>query len=127
MKNLFELEKQKANLKSQLAQLEEKIKTEQSLYAEKIVFKDNKKTGYLEQDGFKLKMEKKETITWDQEKLRALRIQLTDEVFRPYFKFEWKHADKKALDIFIKTPQGAPLMDAMTIKTTNSFTLEQVG
>lgn len=66
-----------------------------------MVFPQDKKTLYYEQDNFIVKVVKKETLKWDQEKLNKARLFLGDETFLSLFYFEWKHKHRSVLDYFL--------------------------
>lgn len=60
-------------------------------------FKDGSKTGHLSVPGFKVKVEQKENISWDQEKLQIARAKLGDEAFHALFKAEYKPVSSAVL------------------------------
>jgi hypothetical protein len=64
-------------------------------------FKNDAKTGYLVGAGYKVKVQLKENIAWDQEKLHMLRDNIPEEQFQKLFRMLYEPVARKAIDGFL--------------------------
>ena len=106
-------------LKAYLASLSEEI-------AKRAVFPEGKNTASASIGGYKVKVQRKETYSWDQAKLNTARFALGDEKFLHLFRYKWE-ANKRALDGFMANAseeQKRPVEDALTIKKSFSVSTE---
>lgn len=125
---LFLLKQQEEILKAQASDIKEQITLLEQEIGKTAVFPNGKKTFNYEQDGFSVKVERKETLKWDQEKLNQARAKLGDKTFLRLFKFEWKHKQKAVLDEFMSNNANAqPLKDALTITDKYSVSIESTA
>ena len=111
-----EIEERKARLK----EIEEQI-------TPMAVFPDGKSTANIDAGNYVLKVQKKSIYKWNQGKLNVARQDLGDEKFLSLFTFEWKPIAKKEIDVFLKhanTAVKAPVMDALTISSSTSVSVE---
>lgn len=125
---LFLLKQQEEILKAQANDIKEQITLLEQEIGKTAVFPDGKKTSNYEQDGFSVKVERKETLKWDQDKLNKARAELGDGIFLRLFKFEWKHKQKAVLDEFLAHDAKAQtIQDALTIKNNFSVSIESTA
>lgn len=109
-----------------MKELREEISSIELEIGNSVVFPQDKKTLYYEQDNFIVKVAKKETLKWDQEKLNKARLFLGDETFLSLFYSEWKHKHRSVLDYFLKKNINAELIeDALSISNKFDVTLKQ--
>lgn len=126
LQQLFSLKQQEEILKAQANEIKEQINSLEQEIGKTAVFPQGKKTSNYEQDGFSVKVEHKETLKWDQDKLNKARAELGDDTFLRLFKFEWKHKQKAVLDEFLANDANAkPLKDALTIFDKFSVSIER--
>lgn len=126
LQELYSLKQQKEVLDAQLKGIKEQIADIELEIGNSTVFPQDKKMLSYNQDNFAVKIEKKETLKWDQDKLNQARITLGDDTFLNLFGFEWKHKQKAVLDNFIKTDARAKVVqDALTITHKFNVSIEQ--
>lgn len=126
LQQLFSLKQQEEILKAQANEIKEQINSLEQEIGKTAVFPQGKKTSNYEQDGFSVKVERKETLKWDQDKLNKARAELGDDTFLRLFKFEWKHKQKAVLDEFLANDANAKhLKDALTISDKFSVSIER--
>ena len=126
MENLASLVRERHELKIQIDELKARLAEVSDAIARQAVFPEGKNTASASIGGFKVKVQRKETYVWDQDKLNNARLVLGDETYLRLFRFEWKH-NKKALDGFLANAaeqQKRPIEDAMTVKKTFSISTE---
>lgn len=127
LQQLFSLQWQEETLKKELNEVKEQINLLEQEIGKSTVFPQGKKTFNYEQDGFYVKVERKETLKWDQDKLNKTRAELGDETFLRLFKFEWKHKQKAELDKFLAHDAKAKsLQDALTISDKFSVSIKNI-
>lgn len=117
------------DLKAQITEHQSRLKVLQAQLAGLAVFSEGKHTATIQGDGVLAKVVNKMENSWDQPKLNAARAQLGDETFLSLFGFEWKPRAKKDIDGFLAhAPQDKrqPILDALTIKTSQSVSFERV-
>jgi hypothetical protein len=126
MEDLASLVRERHELKIQVDELKARLAEVSDAIARKAVFPEGKNTATASIGGYKVKVQRKETYVWDQDRLNNARLALGDETYLRLFRFEWKH-NKKALDGFLANAleeQKRPIEDAMTIKKTFSISTE---
>lgn len=126
LKKLFELKQQEEVLKAQANDIKEQITVLEQEIGKTAVFAQGKKISNYEQDGFAVKVERKETLKWDQEKLNKARAEIGDSIFLRLFKFEWKHKNKSVLEDFLSDgdQNNARIREALTITDKFSVSIE---
>jgi len=115
----FALKSQIDELKSRLAEVSEAI-------AKQAVFPEGKNTANASIAGYKVKVQRKTTYSWDQDKLNNARLALGDETYLRLFRYKWEH-NKKALDGFLANApetQKRPVENALTVKKSFSVSTE---
>ena len=81
------------------------------------MFADGKNTAHMTGQNHKVTIQRKETISWDQNQLGQARHELGDAMFFQLFGWEFEPKTKKNLDGFLAHSPKAPLVHAaMTIK-----------
>lgn len=115
-----------AKLKAEIDALQIQYKEINQQIFEQTTFANGKNTATTQAGNIIAKIQRKETYTFDQEKLDAVRQFLGDAKFMELFTFKWQ-ALKKNLDGFLANApaeQKKPVMDALTIKPSFSVTYE---
>lgn len=118
-KEHYELKSQIDGLKARLAEVSEAI-------AKQAVFPEGKNTANAVFGNVKVKVQRKETYSWDQNKLGNARFALGDERFLKLFRYKWE-ANKKTLDGFLLNApehEKRPVEDALTIKKSFAVSTE---
>lgn len=113
-------------LKSQIDELKLRLAEVSEAIAKQAVFPDGKNTATASIAGYKVKVQRKETYSWDQAKLNTARFALGDEKFLHLFRYKWE-ANKRALDGFMANAgeeQRRPVEDALTVKKSFSVSTE---
>ena len=126
MENLENLVGEHHALKTQIDELKARLAEVSDAIAKQAVFPGGKNTATASVGGYKVKVSRKETYAWDQDKLNNARLALGDETYLRLFRFEWKH-NKKALDGFLANAmdeQKRPVVEAMTVKKSFSVSTE---
>lgn len=127
---LFLLKQQEEILKAQASDIKEQITLLEQEIGKTAVFPDGKKTSNYKQDGFSVKVERKETLKWDQDLLNQARAKLGDKTFLRLFKYEWKHKNLAVLRDFLSDKTNndtAFLMAAMTVTDKYSVSIESTA
>ncbi|MDE5681134.1 MAG: hypothetical protein K2I05_02165 [Mailhella sp.] len=123
---LFILKQKKDALTVQLKELKKQIFSIESEIGNSVIFLQDKKTLYYKQGNFTVKVVRRETLKWDQEKLNMARLFLGDETFFHLFDFEWKHKHRAILDDFLKNNVNAKIIErALTINNKFNVTIGQ--
>lgn len=123
MESIEVLVKEHYSIKSQIDELKARLSDIAEQIAKQAVFPEGKNTANASFGGVKVKVQRKETYTWDQAKLNTARFALGDEKFLSLFRYKWE-ANKRALDGFMANAseeQKRPVEDALTVK--KSFTV----
>ena len=126
MESIEALVKEHFALKSQIDELKARLCEVSDAIAKQAVFPEGKNTANASFGGVKVKVQRKETDTWDQAKLNTARFALGDEKFLHLFRYKWE-ANKRALDGFMANAseeQKRPVEDALTIKKSFSVSTE---
>lgn len=108
-----------AGLKNEIDSKTKRLREINKQLAELAEYKAGSKTGSLVGAGYKVKVQLKETISWDQDKLDDTRQCLGDEVFFKVFKWKFEPQSKKDLDGFLEYADEkyrSPILGAMTVK-----------
>lgn len=115
--NIESLIEEGAMLKEEVQAKTQRLREIGAILAEQAQFPEGKNTAHLLGGGFKATVQRKETISWDQELLAQARASLGDGEFFGLFGWEFKPRAKKDLDGFLKHSPKAPLVhQAMIIK-----------
>lgn len=126
MESIEALVKEHYELKSQMDELKKRLGEVADAIAKQAVFPEGKNTTTAVFGGVKVKVQRKETYTWDQAKLNTARFALGDEKFLNLFRYKWE-ANKRQLDGFMANApeeQKRPVEDALTIKKSFSVSTE---
>ena len=126
MESIESLVKEHLELKSQIDELKARLSDVSEKIAKQAVFPEGKNTASASIGGYKVKVQRKETYSWDQAKLNTARFALGDEKFLHLFRYKWE-ANKRALDGFMANAseeQKRPVEDALTIKKSFSVSTE---
>lgn len=126
MANIETLIHEGAKLKAEIDALQIQYKEINQQIFEQTTFANGKNTATTQAGNIIAKIQRKETYTFDQEKLDAVRQFLGDTKFMELFTFKWQTL-KKNLDGFLAhapAEQKKPVMDALTIKPSFSVTYE---
>ena len=87
------------------------------ILADHAVFPDGKNTAHMAGSSHKATIQRKETISWDQDALNHARSDLGDQEFFQLFGWEFKPKAKKDLDGFLAHSSHADIVrQAMIIK-----------
>ena len=126
MESIETLVKEHYAIKSQIDELKARLSDVAEQIARQAVFPEGKNTANASFGGVKVKVQRKETYTWDQAKLGNARFALGDEKFLQLFRYKWE-ANKRALDGFLANAsegEKRPVEDALTIKKSFSVSTE---
>lgn len=126
MQDLSTLVREHHEIKAQIDELKTRLAEVSDAIAKQAVFPEGKNTASASVNGWKVKVQRKMTYSWDQNKLNNARLLLGDETYLRLFRYEWKH-NKKALDGFLANApeaQKRPVEDAMTVKKSFSISTE---
>ena len=126
MESIEALVREHHALKSQIDELKARLSEVSDAIAKQAVFPEGKNTANASFGGVKVKVQRKETYTWDQVKLGNARFALGDEKFLQLFRYKWE-ANKRALDGFLANAsegEKRPVEDALTIKKSFSVSTE---
>lgn len=90
--------------------------------ADEVVFDGDCKTARLAMDGMMAKVQLRETVSWDQDALRAACKVIGADAFRKAFEYEFKPVSARALQSWLASPETPDewrrlVTDARTIKT----------
>ena len=124
---ISELIKTGAQLKTELDNIQARLKEINQEIFEKTTFANGKNTVNTQVGNINAKIQRKETYAWDQAKLDEARQILGDAKFMRIFAFKWKESSKKTIDGFLANApeeQKKPVMNALTIKPSFSVTYE---
>lgn len=124
---ISELIKTGAQLKTELDNIQARLKEINQEIFEKTTFANGKNTVNTQAGNINAKIQRKETYAWDQAKLDEARQILGDAKFMRIFAFKWKESSKKTIDGFLANApeeQKKPVMNALTIKPSFSVTYE---
>ena len=106
-----------ATLKAEVQEKTQRLREIGAILAEHAQFPDGKNTAHLVGCRFKATVQRKETISWDQDALGQARFGLGDNEFFGLFGWEFKPRAKKDLDGFLKhSPKADLVRQAMIIK-----------
>ena len=123
MESIEALVKEHYSLKTQIDELKTRLAEVSENIAKQAVFPDGKNTANASFGGYNVKVQRRTTYYWDQDKLNNARLALGDEMYLRLFRFKWEH-NKKALDGFLANApekQKRCVEDALTVK--KSFTV----
>lgn len=126
MESIEALVREHRALKSQIDELKTRLAEVSDAIAKQAVFPEGKNTAVASFGGVKVKVQRKETYTWDQAKLNTARFALGDEKFLNLFRYKWE-ANKRQLDGFMANApeeQKRPVENALTIKKSFSVSTE---
>jgi len=90
-----------AALKESIDEATKRLRDVNRRLAELAVFPEGKKTAHLEGAGFKVDIQKKEYIKFDQTKLDVARKTMGNDLFLKPFTYVFKERSKKDLDAFL--------------------------
>jgi hypothetical protein len=117
MNQVEDLVREGARLKAQIATAESKLKEINARLAEIAHFEPGSKTAHLVAAGYRVKVQRREYVSWDQEKLQQIRAHVGDLRFGGTFKVEYKPHNMKAVNAALMDPEmGEALRWAMTVK-----------
>lgn len=106
-----------AMLKEEVQAKTQRLREIGAILAEQAQFPEGKNTAHIVGCRFKATVQKKETISWDQDALGQARFGLGDNEFFGLFGWEFKPKAKKDLDGFLKhSPKAELIRSAMIIK-----------
>lgn len=109
-----------AAIKADIDAQTKRLREINAILAENAQFADGKNTAHLVGCRFKATVQRKETISWDQDALAMTRADLGDETFFGLFGWEFKPRAKKELDGFLKhSPKAEAVRSAMIIKQSS--------
>ena len=126
MESIESLVREHYELKTQIDELKARLADVSDAIAKQAVFPEGKNTASASFGGFKVKVQRKETYSWDQAKLNTARFALGDEKFLNLFRYKWE-ANKRQLDGFMANApeeQKRPVEDALTVKKSFSVSTE---
>jgi len=126
MESIESLVREHYELKAQIDELKARLADVSDAIAKQAVFPEGKNTASASFGGLKVKVQRKETYSWDQAKLNTARFALGDEKFLNLFRYKWE-ANKRALDGFMANApeeQKRPVEDALTVKKSFSVSTE---
>lgn len=112
-------------LKVQIDELKAELATMQRSIAERVSFKDGKKSATVNAGRWQCKVTRTDHYKWDQDKLNVARAVMGDGEFLSLFGYEWKPLSKSGIDGFIAhAPQErkALICEALTIAGSTSVT-----
>jgi hypothetical protein len=120
LRSTEDLIREGASLKQAIDHMTAKLRDINKELAALAEFKDGGKTGHLAGAGYKVRVQLKDNVSWDQEKLRQLRDHLPAGHFDRLFRMVFEPASKKILDSFLE--HGEPdliegIRWAMQVKT----------
>lgn len=107
-----------AKTKAQLKMLQDKLRQINAALAGVAVFPDGKNTAHLAGNGYAVKIQRRENVKWNQDKLENCRRAMGNDEFFNVFTWEFKPASAKALDGFMKYGDqhfSALINDARTV------------
>jgi hypothetical protein len=108
-----------AETKAEMDNLQAKLRLINKQLADLAPFEGDKKTATIEAGGYTVKVQVKENVRWDQEKLNRARTTLGDDMFFKVFRWEYKPVSKKDLDGYLEyagDEYKQPILDAMSTK-----------
>jgi hypothetical protein len=106
-----------ARLKAQISTAEAKLKEINARLAEIASFEPGSKTAHLVAAGYRVKIQRREYVSWDQEKLEQIRAHIGEQKFNGIFKIEYKPHGMKTINAALLDPEmGDALRWAMTVK-----------
>jgi hypothetical protein len=112
-----ELVDQAAILAEEISQKTEDLRALKDRLAQLADYKEGSMTGRVFGGHYTATVTRKETMTWDQGKLDALRKTIGNREFLRVFKYEFKPIAKKEADAAIKhASYGHILAEALTVK-----------
>jgi hypothetical protein len=79
-------------------------------------FKEGCRTGHLAGNRFKVAVELRENVTWDQDKVEALRDEMPEEAFVAAWRWKFEAASKRAMDDALAGPWGDRIREARTVR-----------
>lgn len=126
MESIEALVREHYELKTQIDELKSRLGEVSDAIAKQAVFPEGKNTASASFGGLKVKVQRKETYSWDQAKLNTARFALGDEKFLNLFRYKWE-ANKRQLDGFMANApeeQKRPVEDALTVKKSFSVSTE---
>lgn len=126
MESIESLVREHYELKTQIDELKARLGEVSDAIAKQAVFPEGKNTASASFGGLKVKVQRKETYSWDQAKLNTARFALGDEKFLNLFRYKWE-ANKRQLDGFMANApeeQKRPVEDALTVKKSFSVSTE---
>ena len=126
MESIEKLVREHRALKSQIDELKARLAEVSDAIAKQAVFPEGKNTAVASFGGVKVKVQRRTTYYWDQDKLNNARLALGDETYLRLFRFKWEH-NKKALDGFLANApeeQKRPVEDALTVKKAFTVSTE---
>ena len=126
MESIEALVREHHALKSQLDELKARLSEVSDAIAKQAVFPEGKNTANASFGGVKVKVQRKTSYYWDQDKLNNARLALGDETYLRLFRYKWEH-NKKALDGFLANApetQKRPVEDALTVKKSFAVSTE---
>lgn len=116
--NLEKLVREGAYLKSQIDRHTDRLREINQALVGHAEFPPDKHTGYLTAAGFRVKIQKRDNVTWDQDRLLQLQAHMGAK-FLEVFKAKYEPVSKKSLDAFLAYGDSS-LADgirwAMTVK-----------
>jgi hypothetical protein len=88
----------------------------------------DKATAHLYGQRFKIKVERKSEIKWNQDRIEALRGLMPEADFTRLFKWTYSHSGKKILDDYLaSSPFRDDIRDACeVIERTNAYTYDAI-
>ena len=113
------------NLKSKIDALKLELGVMQRSIAERVAFKDGKKSTTINAGRWQCKVVRTDRYKWDQDKLNVARAVMGDGEFLSLFGYEWKPLNKAGIDGFLQhAPQERKVLisDALTITCSTGVT-----
>ena len=107
--------------------IEEKLRGLAEAISAAAVFPEGCGTGTVEDETFDVRVIRRETFKWDQQKLGEARRVLGEETFLRLFRPEWKHCSKRRVEDFFafRPPElTACVSAALTVCTADSVEVE---
>lgn len=116
MNDVQKLAQEGAQLRAEIDQKTTRLRDINKTLAENAEFKNGGKTGQIITQHVKVKVQLKETVKWDQDKLSQFKSAVGDSSFFQIFKPEYKPISKKVLDANLELGEFADgIKWAMTV------------
>jgi hypothetical protein len=101
---------------AEIAQKTLELRDLKTVIAKMASYKEGSKTGHIDGELFSATVQLKENVTWDQNKLEALRVLMGEEEFFKVFQWKFEPKSKKILDGALEFGQfGNQIREAFTV------------